>query len=185
MQRLHAAILVLLGLGVCSQGQKAYKPTAEELKAAYQRASDFQRLTENKVFNVSLTFGWIGNDAFWYRRDMADGKSEFMRVNCVTKDKQKAFDHAALAKSLGTILNRAVEADKLPFRVITVDATTGIVGFQMDRSGGNFHFDPKNGTVRRVEELDIQALTTEVQEEPTTKDPAPFVGPHREPPVQE
>jgi dipeptidyl aminopeptidase/acylaminoacyl peptidase len=69
---------------------------------------------EPKVLNVFVTPHWLGGrDEFWYRRELVDG-AEFVRVDAASGAKRAAFDHAAVARSLGTALGKTLDAKHLP-----------------------------------------------------------------------
>lgn len=83
----------------------------------YQRAEAM--LAHNlvdKVLNTSVQPNWIdGGKAFWYRRQVAQGRHSFVRVQSATGVKAAAFDHASIAHALSVALKRPVAADALPF----------------------------------------------------------------------
>ncbi len=174
MYQRHLALLLCALCSASLMAQKPFRPTPEELKASYERANGFQKLVEGKSRNLTLAFGWIENGkALWYRRELPDGKKEFLRVEPIKKQKTPAFDHAALAKALALVLKREVAADSLPFSSIVVEVE-GSISFQTD--GSTYRFNPTTGVVAKGERLDqSRILSTEVADEPDPNYPAPFL----------
>lgn len=173
---MHTAVLCL-GLMVCgSSAQQTFKPTPDELRAAYSRANAFQTRANNAAFNLTLTLGWIGNgDSFWYRSDKVDGKKEFLRVDCLKKNKAPAFDHRALAAALSASLSRTIEPDRLPFNSLSFNTAATEVTFQIDRT--NYTFTLATGKLEKGGLFDSgTVLETMEEEEPTTDFPAPYYG---------
>lgn len=176
MQRVLTAGF-LLGLLVCgADAQQVFKPTSDELKAGYQRANEFQRRTVDATFNLTLTFGWIGNgDSLWYRSDKPGGKKEFIRVDALKKSKSPAFDHKAMATGLATVLGRNVQAEQLPFNSISFSSDSKEITFQVDRA--NYKFTPATGKVEKGGLFEGgEVLETVLEAEHTTEFPAPYFG---------
>lgn len=176
MQRLHTAGL-LLAFSVCLlNAQTPFKPSADELRAGYQRANEFQRRANDAAFNVTLTFGWIGNgDNLWYRTDKSGGRKEFVRVDVLKKSKAPAFDHQKVADGLKTVLGREVKADQLPFNALSYNSDQSEISFQVDRT--NYKFTPATGKVEKGGLFDSGGVAeTFLEEEHSTEFPAPYFG---------
>ena len=87
-------VLFLLVASLASPGTGR----AQGTRADYDRARQFQKLTENKVFRASVKPHWLpGNTKFWYRLQTGADTHEFRLVDALTGVKQPAFDHARLA----------------------------------------------------------------------------------------
>lgn len=130
MRGIVIALAVLPAVTVWSQ---AYKPSEQDLRAAYQRANDFGKGADAETFNLALKPNWMGSAAFWYRRDLADQGKEFVVVDTATGVKRAAFDPKRLAEALAKELGKAVEPTKLPFS--TIELTDGAVLFRVDQQG--------------------------------------------------
>lgn len=175
MTRVHTAGL-LLALAICSaSAQQAFKPTAEELKAGYQRANDFHQRANGATFNLTLTHGWIGNgESLWYRVDKPGNRKEFIRGDAVRKTKSPAFDHKALATALTTELGRSVSADQLPFQSVAFNTAGTEITFGIDRQ--TYKFTLATGKVEKSSPFEGTVLETQLEEERTTDFPAPYFG---------
>jgi dipeptidyl-peptidase 4 len=66
---------------------------AQGTRADYDRAASLSRLTANKVLNDRVFPHWFGDNArFWYRRDLAGGKHEYVMVDAATGSRQVVAD---------------------------------------------------------------------------------------------
>ncbi len=71
------------------------------------------------IYKSRISPHWFSdNSRFWYRNDLKDGAREFVVVDSATGNREAAFDHSKLAKSLNEVTNENYPADRLPFRVI-------------------------------------------------------------------
>jgi len=89
-------------------------------KADYDRAARFlAQNSERQVLNAAVAPHWLpGGDRFWYRRQTAPDRAVFVVVDPAKRGaRTPAFDHAAIAAGLSKAFDRAVEADKLPFKL--------------------------------------------------------------------
>src|ERR1043166_3639175 len=69
-----------------------------------------------RVYKESVTPHWFAtNTQFWYRNNLPGGAKEFILVHAEKGTRQRAFDHAKLAKALSTASGKEFTADKLPF----------------------------------------------------------------------
>ena len=67
------------------------------------------------VFKTRLNPEWAADESWlWYRVDLPAGAREFIAVDTATGLRAPAFDHARLAKSLGTALGTPLTPDHLP-----------------------------------------------------------------------
>ncbi|MEZ4651601.1 MAG: prolyl oligopeptidase family serine peptidase [Candidatus Eisenbacteria bacterium] len=68
-----------------------------------------------EVYNRRLEPHWTADgSSFWYRKQLPEGRSEYVRVDTRTGVKAPAFDHGRLADSLSVRLRRDVSPDQLP-----------------------------------------------------------------------
>ena len=92
---------------------------AQGTKADYERANGLRKATTNKVFKSRITPNWFADNArFWYRNELADGMREFILVDAVKGTREPAFDHEKMAKSLGKVLGKELDARRLPIDVL-------------------------------------------------------------------
>jgi dipeptidyl-peptidase-4 len=67
------------------------------------------------ILNAHVDAHWLeGGTRFWYRRQTASQRYEFMLVDALAGTRAPAFDHARMAQALGAALGRPVAADGLP-----------------------------------------------------------------------
>jgi dipeptidyl aminopeptidase/acylaminoacyl peptidase len=99
----------------------AESPPSTKLSVAdYDRAARFlEANSHNWVLNGDITPHWLpGGDRFWYRRQTAPGKAEFVLVDAAAGgNRRPAFDHSGVAKALSGALGRTIELAALPFEV--------------------------------------------------------------------
>ena len=118
--RFSLALLIAVSTQVVAQGTRA----------DYLRAEQFLPWhSDSLVLNNAVAPQWIGEtDRFWYRRELADGKT-FQLIDPVTGTRGPAFDHALLAAALDTVLEGEIKADHLPFdRFTFTDDGNAITG---------------------------------------------------------
>ena len=88
---------------------------AQGTAADYARAESVRSRLDGLVIDAVDTTGWVGNTSrFWYRKSVKGGTT-FMLADAATLQKKPAFDHAAIAASLSTVLGRPISALRLPF----------------------------------------------------------------------
>jgi dipeptidyl aminopeptidase/acylaminoacyl peptidase len=96
---------------------------AQGTRPDYQRASMVRGIGTGKVFKTNIQPRWFdGNNRFWYRNDLAGGKTEFMLVDAIKGQKAPAFDHARLAAGLSKAIGQDIKPDMLPVEML--DFTT-------------------------------------------------------------
>ena len=99
-------------------------PGAAQSRAAvtvadYERAEKFLNYNTNPlVTNGAVRANWMPGDRFWYRNQTATG-NEFVLVDAAKATRAPAFDHAAVAKALTTVMGKPVTMERLPFQQIT------------------------------------------------------------------
>lgn len=119
---------------------------AQGTQEDYDRAKSLGARMQGKTFKFKVEPNWFADgDQFWYRNDLADKAREFIVVDATTGQRDKAFDHDALAKALSAASKEEVKADRLPFTSIVVEAKSGSVAFSAFEKG--WRFDPKTGAV--------------------------------------
>ncbi len=67
----------------------------------YQRFNEWEKRTAGKVLNARVKPHWIdGGDRFWYRRDLAGGKKEYVLVDAVRGTRETGYKPPAAEASL-------------------------------------------------------------------------------------
>ncbi|MFC3198609.1 DPP IV N-terminal domain-containing protein [Parapedobacter deserti] len=111
----YRCLVHLLIYGLMIIGKAHAQGTAED----YIRAASFSETTRNKVHYTPTNFTWLENEAkFWYVNNTPEGK-RFMLVDAAERRKALAFDHHRIAATLASASGEKVDADSLPFNVIT------------------------------------------------------------------
>ena len=119
---LYTAMLAGFGSSVWAQGTAA----------DYGRAESIRARTDGLVVDAVDTAAWIGNSTrLWYRKSLTGGW-EFDVVDAASLQKKLAFDHAALAASLGSAAGRTIDARKLPFTVLAYSADERAIDVTVD-----------------------------------------------------
>ncbi len=76
-----------------------------------------------RVYMDRVEAHWFGdNDRFWYRRDLPDGRREFVVVDAVRAVREPAFDHERLAAALSRRTATLVDPERLPVERIELEA---------------------------------------------------------------
>lgn len=103
---------LLAGIGPAMAGDSPAPLTEQD----YARAERFVlRNAQRYIINGDVRHAWLGDgDTLYYLRETKDGK-EFVRVDAERRQREPAFDHAALATALAVATNRKVEPGNLPF----------------------------------------------------------------------
>jgi len=65
-----------------------------------------------------------------YRRSLSGGGFEFVKVDIATLQKSTAFEHDAIARSLGAAASRPYEAMRLPFPRFSMESDLSSIGFE-------------------------------------------------------
>ncbi len=122
---------------------------AQGTRADYERADRLAREVRGKVLNQKLELHWFAQEtSAWFRVELGGGEHEFRLVSTNTGRVEQAFDHAALAKSLGTELKRDLDPKRLALEELKFSDDLSLVDFLFDRKRWNF--DRKTGQVKRA-----------------------------------
>ena len=114
--RLSRTALVPLGLLLSAISH------AQGTRADYERAERLPEITRGKVLGSRFTAHWLaGGERFWYRRDLADARRQYVLVEATDGTKRPAFDHERLAASLGQAAGETVDATKVPIDWLEFD----------------------------------------------------------------
>ena len=133
------AIAALGPAQVLAQGQPADYARAEGLRTRYERA----------VTDIAGAPSAIGRShRFWYRK-LVKGDEVFMVVDADTLQKQPAFDHEKMARSLSAATGNQYSAGRLPFNNLAFDADGQTFTTQVD--GSPFRCTLAESSCRKVE----------------------------------
>ncbi len=105
---------------------------AQDMAALYKQSDEYGWKIAKKLYNSPLEFQAIDSaQCYWYSVNTQQGK-EFVLLDATDKSKRPAFDHSRLAKELGTVLNRTVEPNQLPFQTIRFGKKMKSITFTAD-----------------------------------------------------
>lgn len=115
-------------------GFSSHSLFAQGTRADYERAAQLRQLTEKKVLNLTLQPHWLTNQArFWYRRELPEGKSQFVWVDAESGQRHPLFDHSRLAEALTRTRPAApLAADRLDLGRPTVLREGRMLTFDFD-----------------------------------------------------
>ncbi|HUG92186.1 MAG TPA: hypothetical protein VML55_15200, partial [Planctomycetaceae bacterium] len=100
------------GIGSRQADLERFVPTPEMLRSTGRRGGR-ARVGEG-LYQARITPHWFdGGTRFWYRRDLPQGRREFILVDAERGVREPAFDHARLAESLAAAGLPDARADRL------------------------------------------------------------------------
>jgi len=124
--------------------------SAQVTRDDYARALELRKKYRGLVEHLPDAPQWIeGTEKFVYRRTAGAGH-EFVLVDAETQAKGPAFDHARLAAELSKDMQTTVEAGKLPFDRVRLDAKLETLEFEQGR-GTRWHCELHNYTCVKEE----------------------------------
>ncbi len=98
-------------------------------RSVYERAAQFLPANqESLVLTAALRPHWRtgASERFTYRRELGDGRAEFVEVDAASGRRRAAFDHARVAAGLTAAGVQNVAPERLPFRDYDEAGPTGI-----------------------------------------------------------
>ena len=102
--------------------------------ADYERSANLHELTRNKVFRDRVRPHWNEpGDAFWYRVQAAPDAYEYIYVKAATGERDKAFDHVALADALSEASGEEISPSSLSLDELSVDDDAAAFAFADQR----------------------------------------------------
>ena len=97
-----------------------FSPNREQMLKRYKVAEERDSLARRTVFKTSITPGWSGSAAFWYRNALPDSMSEYVYIDPTKKIKRSLFDVTKMSQALATITGKPVNAGRIPIKDIYV-----------------------------------------------------------------
>lgn len=147
---LLAAILLLVTGAASAQGTASDYERAETLRTKYFGL--VPGIADEPVFSDD-------SRTLVYRRALIGGGFEFVKVDIATLQKSLAFEHGAIARSLGAATSRPYEATRLPFPRVSIESDLSSIRF--DAAGGRWscrladHSCERKGDATPVRTTDI------------------------------
>lgn len=118
----------------------------EHILQRYEQAQTIMQGFANSrvAMNDAVFPHWINDtDSFWYKRETRQGV-EYRLVNASCASNVIAFDHSALAKSLGRSMGESIDPANLPIKHVTLNLSPLQVRFQAFRK--HWLFDESSGS---------------------------------------
>lgn len=106
--------VLALGLAAIAEGGQ---PVVEA--SVYERAAKFLFVNQSTyVLNAGVATHWRGGarERLTYRKELGEGRGEFVQIDAATGKRSPAFDQVTVAAGLTAALGKPVEAMKLPFK---------------------------------------------------------------------
>ena len=130
--RRSGLFFAIAALGLAATMPGAAQTRATVTVADYERAEKFLNYNTNPlVTSGAVRANWMPGDRFWYRNQTATGQ-EFILVDAAKATKMPAFDHAAVAAALTTVMGKPVTAARFPFQQIAFAADGQSFWFDSD-----------------------------------------------------
>ena len=140
----NVSVIILSMLAVAGHANLTpFKPTPEELKSLYQQADRIGNAESAQVLNSNLTFTWLDNSSFYYRRDTTPGNWRFTRYDVKTKAKTDLFDHEKLSTAFNEKANQKTTADRLNISITRI--ANNVITFTANRK--TYTWDTKTNTL--------------------------------------
>lgn len=139
---LLAAVLAVSGV------LPVYRPSTQDLTAAFARANTFQDRARNSVFNVTLEPHWTAN-GLWYETAGPDGEQQFTAVDGASGAKHPLFDQAALANALAVETGAKVDANHLGLSAVAISDDLKTLRFR--HGGKGYAYDPESRALKSAD----------------------------------
>ena len=119
---------------------------AADVRSEMEAADRFARGLGDLLVNNQVRPYWPTDGGLLvYRVNPARDKQAFIQVNLQTGEKSPAFDHAALAKALGSAANKVLRPEDLPLDDLRIQPNNGPLLFRA--FGKGWSFNAADGTV--------------------------------------
>ena len=140
----HTARFIGL-LAVCSF--LALPTLAQGTRQDYARAEALRNKYEGAAVDIAGSPSTVGRThRFWYRKSVKDG-SQFVVIDADTQQKQPAFDHDRIARSLSAAMAKTYTGLHLPFNSITFNEDGSTFNVTVD--GAPFRCATADSTCQR------------------------------------
>ncbi|HEY7120549.1 MAG TPA: DPP IV N-terminal domain-containing protein, partial [Tepidisphaeraceae bacterium] len=120
---------------------------AQGTRADYDRAEQIARKFQGKVTHARVEPHWYGQDRFWFKSDLGEGKWEFVTVDCPAGKRAPAFDTMRLAEAMSKASGQQLAAERLPLDNLEFSADGKTVSF--DASGSRWSLDLSSYAVEK------------------------------------
>ncbi|MEO5563451.1 MAG: DPP IV N-terminal domain-containing protein, partial [Chitinophagaceae bacterium] len=131
--------LLVIALGCTSvinaqQALTQYKPTHDQIIKRYKEMVMLDSVARNSVFKTNVIANWQSDgNGFWYRNTLKDSVINYIYADAAKGTKQSAFDHAQLAKALGEVAGKTIDATRMQLSNLAFDMKNRQLVFRYDR----------------------------------------------------
>ncbi len=126
-------------------------------RADYERALALSARTEGLLAGEALDLNWIEEgDRLWYRQELADGKRQFLLVDCKLGEKLPLFDHGVIAQAVSKMTGESADPERLPIEMITLEGHR--IFLLLDSGTEACEFDRRSGEARAVPLGEVDSL---------------------------
>lgn len=151
-------------------------PAQQSLIAEMKRVEELRTWIPLHTYNADLRPTWIAEGAaLWYRNDGPEGRRQYIRVSAVSGEKTPLFDHARLGSSLGKLVSKTIEPDKLMIEVILFEEGKKC-DFTFERKGYSCDLATYEVTARNAGPVQPAATLAEEQDDDAHLFPSPRFG---------
>lgn len=141
--RVLALIPIAFAATIAAAALPPYQPTTQEIAELQRRSESLGNQEARQVLNWNLTFTWLDNDQFYYRRELTANSYRFTQFSVKTKTKTDLFDHEKLAAALNLKTSREISPDRLPIQITRVNKNTVTLTSQ----GKTYNWDTQSNTL--------------------------------------
>ena len=149
MKSFHARHSLFAGLFVTVLAGLPADAAAQGTAADYARADTLRARYESAAIDIAGPATAIGRThRFWYRKSIPGG-DVFMTIDADTRQKQPAFDHASIARSLSDLTGNRYSGETLPFN--SVAFTDEGTAFTVSVEGAPYRCEVSAATCRKAD----------------------------------
>lgn len=156
-QKLLFILIILNGCVVFLPAQnkvtEPFSPSRDQMLKRYKVAEERDSLARRTVFKASVTPGWAGPSAFWYRNALPDSLSEYLYIDPTKKIKQSLFDVTKMSQALATITGKPNNIGRIPIKDIYVYPAGDRIAIATDSVF--YNVDLANYTLTKIDTLPV------------------------------
>ncbi len=130
---------------------------AQGSSSDYKRANNLKEQFRNQIFQLEITPNWSAdNQHFWYLKQLASDRYQFVKVSIQSQSKGLAFNHKKLATKLTNATGQSIEPDRLPITNLVFTDRPDIWRFNFQ--GKLWELDTKTDNLRIANIVDITPI---------------------------
>ena len=130
---------------------------AQGFSSDYKRANNLKEQFRNQIFQLEITPNWSAdNQHFWYLKQLASDRYQFVKVSIQSQSKGLAFNHKKLATKLTNATGQSIEPDRLPITNLVFTDRPDIWRFNFQ--GKLWELDTQTDNLRIANIVDITPI---------------------------